>query len=109
MFARYGPNKAIRTVLTAKPAAAGTMPRDGRLPDMAEFRFDPPIMVRSNVAVTTFGEAAALVRSFHGARRPLVQQSVLRRLESARTLEERRAAADAFRGWARTEGLLLGP
>jgi hypothetical protein len=83
--------------------------RDGRFPDMAEFRFDPPIMLRSNVAVTTFGEAAALVRSFHGARRPLVQQSVLRRLESARTLEERRAAADAFRGWARTEGLLLRP
>jgi hypothetical protein len=80
-----------------------------RFPDMAEFRFDPPIMLQSNVAVSSFGEAAAFVRSFHGAQRPLVQQSVLRRLEGARTLEERRTAADAFRGWARTEGLLLKP
>jgi hypothetical protein len=38
-----------------------------------------------------------------------MQQSILRRLESARTLEERRDAADAFRGWARTEGLILKP
>jgi hypothetical protein len=37
---------------------------------MAEFQFDPPVMLRSNVAVTTFNEAAAFMRSFHGARRP---------------------------------------
>jgi hypothetical protein len=34
-----------------------------------------------------FDEATAFLRSFHGARRPLVQQSVLNRLESARTAE----------------------
>jgi hypothetical protein len=76
---------------------------------MAEFQFDPPVMLRSNVAVTTFNAAAAFMRSFHGARRPLVQASVLRRLETARTAEERRVAAEYFRGWAQIEGLLLRP
>jgi hypothetical protein len=90
-------------------AFAGTIPHADRCHGMSEFRFDPPVMLQSNVAVNTFGEAAAFVRSFHGGRRPLVQQSILRRLESARTLEERRDAADAFRGWARTEGLMLKP
>jgi hypothetical protein len=90
-------------------AAVGTMFRAGRSHDMNEFRFDPPIMLQSNVAVSTLREAAAFTRSFQGARMPEVQASILRRLESARTAEERRAAADGFRGWAKLEGLLLKP
>jgi hypothetical protein len=39
----------------------------------------------------------------------VVQASVLRRLETARTAEERRVAAEYFRGWAQIEGLLLRP
>jgi hypothetical protein len=89
--------------------AAGTMFPARRFLNMAEFRFDLPIMLQSNVAVSSFGEAAAFVRSFHGAQRPLAQQSVLRRLEGPRTLEERRTAADTFGGWARIEGLLQKP
>jgi hypothetical protein len=87
-------------------AAAGSMFRAGRSHDM-EFRFDPPIMLQNNVAVSTLKEAAAFMKSFHGARLPQIQASVLRRLEIARTAEERRAAAEGFRGWVMFEGLLL--
>jgi hypothetical protein len=89
-------------------AAAGSMFRAGRSHDM-EFRFDPPIMLQSNVAVSTLKEAAAFMKSFQGARMPEIQASVLRRLEIARTADERRAAADGFCGWAKIEGLLLKP
>jgi hypothetical protein len=54
--------------------------------DMAEFQFVPPVMLQTNVAVSTFKEASAFMRSFHGAPRlPQVQAGVLRRLETART------------------------
>jgi hypothetical protein len=76
---------------------------------MNEFCFDRPVSLQSNVAVTTFSEAAAVVRSFHGARKPQMQASVLMQLERARTAHERRAAADSFREWAQIEGLLLRP
>jgi hypothetical protein len=83
--------------------------RAGRSHNMLEFRFDPPVMLQGNVAVSTLKEAAAFMRSVHGARLPQVQASVLLRLESARTAEEQRAAADGFRGWAKFESLLLKP
>ena len=76
---------------------------------MIKFRFDPPVMLQSNVNVTTLDEAAAIVRSFHGARRPVLQASVLRKLEGAHTPQQQRDAGYEFRTWARAEGLMLKP
>jgi hypothetical protein len=39
----------------------------------------------------------------------MVQDSVLHRLEGASTTQEQREAANAFRGWAEFEGLLVKP
>jgi hypothetical protein len=76
---------------------------------MAQFNFDPPLMLTSNVAVITLDDAAAFMRSFGGERRPTAKQSVLRRLEGSRTEEEERDAANDFEAWAQAEGLLLRP
>jgi hypothetical protein len=85
----------------------GNNRNQGQFPGMAEFKFEPPIMLTNNVSVSTLDDAAECVRTFHGSRRPLVQESVLRRLEGADTPWEQRNAADAFIAWAQDEGLLL--
>jgi hypothetical protein len=59
--------------------------------------------------VQSLDEAADFVRAFKGSRRPMVQDSVLHRLEGASTDKEEREAANAFRGWAEFEGLLITP
>jgi hypothetical protein len=71
-----------------------------------EFKLDPPLTLRPNVVISTLDDAAAYLRAYDRARRPLMQESVLRRLEGARGPDEQRAAANAFRGWAEAEGLL---
>jgi hypothetical protein len=79
------------------------MPSAGRFPDMATSSFYPPVLLQSNFALTTFDDWRSCDHSTRH-RRPQMPQRVLRQLESARTLEERREAAEAFRAWAQTEG-----
>ena len=74
---------------------------------MAEFTFEPPITLKPGIVVSTLDDAPAFVRSHQGSRRPPMQQAILRRLERATSAEERREAADAFRGWAVIEGLIV--
>jgi hypothetical protein len=78
---------------------------------MAEFRFEPPLRLAGTpkVMISSLDEAADYVRAYTGARRPMSQDGVLRRLEGAGTAEQERDAADAFRGWAESEGLLIEP
>jgi len=80
----------------------------GRM-DMAEFRYNPPLQLAGTptVIISSLDEAADFVRSYQGARRPVRQDGVLHRLEGASTAEEQREAANAFRGWAESEGLLI--
>jgi hypothetical protein len=74
---------------------------------MPEFWFDPPVMLSSNVAMTTLAEAMAFMRSFRSGRRPLMQAGILRRLEAAVTEAEQCDAATGFCFWAKTEGLMV--
>jgi hypothetical protein len=78
---------------------------------MAEFRFEPPLELAGTpkVMVCSLDEAADFVRAYKGTRRPMVQDSVLHRLEGASTTQEQREAVSAFRGWAKFEGLLVKP
>src|ERR1700730_2276164 len=52
-------------------------------------------------------EAAVYMQEYRISRRPLAQESVIRRLEQARTPEQKREAKIVFRGWAAFEGLLI--
>src|SRR5215469_7960680 len=71
-----------------------------------EFTFDPPLTLKGNAIVRTLDDAADYLRAYRYARKPLMQENVLRRLERADSLEEQRDAANAFRGWVEAEGLL---
>jgi hypothetical protein len=75
---------------------------------MTEFRFDPPLQLAGTptVMIRTLNEAADFVRTYKSSRRPLVQNSVLHRLDGASAPLEQQHAAYAFRGWVEFEGLL---
>jgi hypothetical protein len=76
---------------------------------MADYVFDPPLVLARHVVVRTLAQAAAFARAYVDPRRPAARDGVLRRLEAASGLEEERHAADAFRAWAQDEGVLLKP
>jgi hypothetical protein len=76
---------------------------------MVDFKFNPPLTLKGNVVVQTLDDAANFVRQYNDSRRPVLQDSVLRRLERANLEDEQRNAANAFRGWAEAEGLVIRP
>ena len=71
--------------------------------------FDPPITLRNNITVFTLDDAAAFVRAYRDSLFPSSQDTVLRRLQSAATPEDRKLAAAAFRLWAQAEELFRPP
>ena len=74
-----------------------------------EYKFDPPLTLKGRIVVFDLDDAAAFVRSYHSSKRPVMRDGLLRRLESADTACEQKEAADAFRGWAEAEGVLISP
>jgi hypothetical protein len=76
---------------------------------MAEYEFEPPLRLAGtpNVFIESLDEAADYIRAYKTARRPMTQDGVLHRVEAATTAQERRDAADTFRAWAESEGLLI--
>jgi hypothetical protein len=76
---------------------------------MAEFKFDPPLQLAGtpNAFISSLDEAADFVRAYKGSRRPGRQDGVLHGLEGTSTAEQERDAANAFRSWAESEGLLI--
>ncbi len=77
------------------------------LQSMREFKFAPPLVLKGKVVVRTLDDAADFVRRYKDARRPVMQDGLLRKLERADADDEQRIAADAFRAWAEVEGLLV--
>jgi hypothetical protein len=77
---------------------------------MAEYRFDPPLRLAGtpNVLIHSLDEAADYMRFYEGARRPMTRDSVLHHIEGAKSADEQRDAANAFRGWTESEALLIG-
>jgi hypothetical protein len=72
--------------------------------------FEAPVRLvgrNCNASVSSLFEAAVFMQEYRSSRRPLAQESVIRRLEQARTPEQRREAKIVFRGWAAFEGLLI--
>jgi hypothetical protein len=73
---------------------------------MSDFRFNPPLTLRGDIVVTTLDDAAAFVSSYTTPRMPKTRESVLRWLERANNEDQRNKAADMFRIWAQSEGVL---
>jgi hypothetical protein len=73
---------------------------------MSDFKFDPPLTLRGHIVVTTLDDAAAFTRSLN-PRLPKTRDNVLRWLERANNEDQRIKAADMFRIWAQSEGVLL--
>jgi hypothetical protein len=73
---------------------------------MSEFRFEPPLTLKNRVVVRSLDDAADIVRTYKHSRRPVLQDSVLHRLQGASSEVQQRHAADAFRGWIEFEGLI---
>jgi hypothetical protein len=78
---------------------------------MSGFAIDPPVHLRlhPDVAIRSLDEAAAVVRGYARDGLDFKTESVLHRLEGASTLDEAKEAANAFRAWAESEGVLLIP
>jgi hypothetical protein len=74
---------------------------------MPEFRFNPPVKLKRDVVVTTLDDAASFLRRHKHPRLLAKRDSVLRLVERASNDPKRRIAADIFRIWAESEGLLL--
>jgi hypothetical protein len=71
-----------------------------------EFLFDPPVRLKRDVTIRTLEQAAAFVRRITEPRFPSGRATILRCLETATRDRHERQAANAFRGWAKAEGLL---
>jgi hypothetical protein len=78
-----------------------------RIEPIDEFKFDPPLMLQGNLVVATLAEAAAFTRSLKKPRLPKTKATVLRWLERATDEDQQRKAANMFRIWAESEGVLL--
>jgi hypothetical protein len=74
---------------------------------MSEFRFNPPLTLRGNIIVTTLDDAAAFVRSYTTPKMRKTRDNIPRWLERANNEDQRIKAADMFRIWAQSEGVLL--
>jgi hypothetical protein len=99
------PRRCRRTDGPAPPSC-GTSCRTDRSCGMSEFRFDPPLTLKNRAVVRSLDDAAAIVRTYKHSRRPVLQDSVLHRLQSASSEVQQRNAADAFRSWIEVEGLI---
>jgi hypothetical protein len=86
----------------------GTRHSADRFRNMREYRFDPPLTLKNGTVVRSLDDAAAIARTYKYARRPVLQESVLRRLEGAGSALQQSHAALSFRAWAELEGLLAG-
>jgi hypothetical protein len=73
---------------------------------MPDFKFDPPLILRGHIIVATLDDAAAFTRSLN-PRLPKTRDNVLRWLERAQNDDQRSKAANMFRIWAQSEGVLL--
>ena len=74
---------------------------------MPEFRFDPPLTLKSNVVVRNLDDAVRFMVGYREARRPDFQTSILHRLEGAAGEADERGAGDAFLEWVEAEGLII--
>jgi hypothetical protein len=74
---------------------------------MAKFQFDPPMKLKGDVVVSTLDDAAAFMRWLKHPKLIGTRDSVLRLIERASNGPQRHIAADIFRVWAESEGLLL--
>jgi hypothetical protein len=75
---------------------------------MADFVFNPPLLLVPHTTIRTLSEAAEYVQNHPKVRRPNARLGVLQAILAAWTPDQQRIAAKGFRSWAETEGLLLG-
>ena len=75
---------------------------------VADFRFSPPVHVEAvpDGDIETITQAARFLRRHRDGEVDIPRDKVLEQLEAARTIEQQRAAADAFLAWLDAEGLI---
>jgi hypothetical protein len=78
---------------------------------MAEFAIHPPVHLRihPDEPIRSIEAAAKVVRRHAGETMDAAAEALLHRLERAATPAQADAAGQAFRSWAKTQGLLLVP
>ena len=70
------------------------------------FEFDPPLHPEGYFLVRTLEDAGRFLRKHKHPRLVSTRDSVLRQVERANNDSQSRVAADLFRLWAESEGLL---
>jgi hypothetical protein len=75
---------------------------------MADFAFNPPLLLAPHTTIHTLTEAAEYLQNRTEVRRPHARLGVLRAILAAWTADQQRIAAKGFRSWAEAEGLFLG-
>jgi len=73
---------------------------------MAEFVFDPPLLLAPHPTIRTLSEAMAYVRGCITVRRPHIRAGVLRALSAVSGDDQQRLAAKGFRLWVETEDFI---
>jgi len=78
--------------------------------EASDFLLDPVVVVRGNGerTIATLEEAADFLRKNLDAAPHANPEGVLWRIEAAISEDEKKHAADAFRGWAQAAELLIG-
>jgi hypothetical protein len=74
---------------------------------MPQFLFEPPLTLAGDTVVRTLDEAAAFARSLAMPRMPKTKENILRWLERANGEDQQHKAADMFRFWVASEGVLV--
>jgi hypothetical protein len=77
-----------------------------RSQSMIDFEFDPALMLEGDVVIVTLDDAAAFARTLVRPRLPRTRESVVRWLERAHEYDQQSKAADMFRFWVKSEGVL---
>ena len=72
----------------------------------SDLEIDPKIRLRDGRIIASIGDAIALVREHESRPGVDARDEVLHRLERAQTDQQRQAAAEGFRIWARALDLL---
>jgi hypothetical protein len=95
-----------------KPTLSGTTQCVSRCVGMIEgdtdFVITPALRLKGGVVVRTLEQAADFVRHHDRAGNPLQRDGVLHKIEGAFDPQSMQDAANAFRAWAESEGLVEG-
>ncbi len=72
------------------------------------FQYKPALRLVGGLVIRNLDEATEFARRYEASRNVVRRDSLVHKLEGARTAEQMADAANAFRAWIEGEGLLVG-